>query len=177
MKTSSLLLLGACSSTASPEPVDAKILIAGVAYKRDIDDMRESPALDIMGLLHAKGALVSYADPFVPEVHGREWSGRFDIKAVEMTRSSLAEYDAVRSARPDGRTIAFVVNDAGISRLHLLDVATRKYAPVAGLVDGVTASLQWHQNSREVGFTLASAPSSLVTWTLGGLTSSVTQER
>ena len=61
----------------------SNVLIAGVAYKRDIDDMRESPALDVMGLLHARGAKVSYADPYVPEVHGREWSGRYDIKAVE----------------------------------------------------------------------------------------------
>ena len=53
----------------------SQLLIAGVAYKRDIDDMRESPALDVMGLLHGKGAKVSYADPYVPEVHGREWSG------------------------------------------------------------------------------------------------------
>ncbi len=70
----------------------SNILIAGVAYKRDIDDMRESPALDVMGLLHAKGARVSYADPFVPEVHGREWSAGFDIRAVELTRSSLPQY-------------------------------------------------------------------------------------
>jgi len=73
----------------------ANILIAGVAYKRDIDDMRESPALDIMGLLHAKGARVSYADPHVPEVHGREWAGAFDIRAVELTRASLGQYDCV----------------------------------------------------------------------------------
>ena len=73
----------------------AQILIAGVAYKRDIDDMRESPALDIMGLLHAKGATVSYADPFVPEVHGREWPGGFDIKAVDLTRGSIGRYDCV----------------------------------------------------------------------------------
>jgi UDP-N-acetyl-D-glucosamine dehydrogenase len=73
----------------------AKILIAGVAYKRDIDDMRESPALDIMGLLHAKGARVSYADPFVPEVHGREWPGGFDITAVDLTRGSIGQYDCV----------------------------------------------------------------------------------
>jgi UDP-N-acetyl-D-glucosamine dehydrogenase len=73
----------------------ANILIVGVAYKRDIDDMRESPALDVMGLLHTKGAKVSYADPFVPEVHGREWSAGFDIKAVELTRSSLSQYDCV----------------------------------------------------------------------------------
>jgi UDP-N-acetyl-D-glucosamine dehydrogenase len=73
----------------------SKILIAGIAYKRDIDDMRESPALDVMGLLHAKGASVAYADPYVPEVHGREWSGRVDIKAVDLTRGAISPYDCV----------------------------------------------------------------------------------
>jgi UDP-N-acetyl-D-glucosamine dehydrogenase len=73
----------------------ASILVVGVAYKRDIDDMRESPALDVMGLLHGKGARVSYVDPYVPEVHGREWSGGFDVKAVEMTRGTLRQYDCV----------------------------------------------------------------------------------
>ena len=48
---------------------NAKILILGVAYKKDIDDMRESPALSIIDLLRAKGATVVYHDPFVPEVH------------------------------------------------------------------------------------------------------------
>jgi UDP-N-acetyl-D-glucosamine dehydrogenase len=70
-------------------------LIAGVAYKRDIDDMRESPALDIMGLLHAKGARVSYADPYVAEVHGREWAGGFDIRAVDLDRGAIGQYDCV----------------------------------------------------------------------------------
>jgi UDP-N-acetyl-D-glucosamine dehydrogenase len=73
----------------------SKVLIAGVAYKRDIDDMRESPAMDVMGLLLARGAQVSYADPFVPVVHGREWSGGYDLKAVDMTRGHIAEYDCV----------------------------------------------------------------------------------
>jgi len=73
----------------------SNILIAGVAYKRDIDDMRESPALDVMGLLHTKGAKVAYADPYVPEVHGREWSGRYDIKSVELTRGSISRYDCI----------------------------------------------------------------------------------
>jgi UDP-N-acetyl-D-glucosamine dehydrogenase len=71
------------------------VLIAGVAYKRDIDDMRESPAMDVMGLLHGRGARVSYADPFVPVVHGREWAGGYDVKAVDMTRGSIAQYDCV----------------------------------------------------------------------------------
>jgi UDP-N-acetyl-D-glucosamine dehydrogenase len=69
----------------------ANVLVAGVAYKRDIDDMRESPA----GLLHAKGAQLSYADPFVPEVQGREWAGGYDIRAVELTRGSIGQYDCV----------------------------------------------------------------------------------
>jgi UDP-N-acetyl-D-glucosamine dehydrogenase len=73
----------------------SKVLVAGIAYKRDIDDMRESPALDVMGLLHAKGALVSYADPFVPALQAREWSGGNDIKAVDLTRGSIAQYDCV----------------------------------------------------------------------------------
>jgi UDP-N-acetyl-D-glucosamine dehydrogenase len=46
----------------------SKILILGVAYKKDIDDMRESPALSIIDLLRARGAELSYHDPFVPEV-------------------------------------------------------------------------------------------------------------
>jgi UDP-N-acetyl-D-glucosamine dehydrogenase len=47
----------------------SKILIYGMAYKRDIDDVRESPALDIMHLLRKRGAEVGYADPFVPELN------------------------------------------------------------------------------------------------------------
>jgi UDP-N-acetyl-D-glucosamine dehydrogenase len=73
----------------------SRILIAGIAYKRDIDDMRESPALDVMGMLHERGAQVSYADPYVPEVHGREWSGRFDLKAVDLTRGVIGQYDCI----------------------------------------------------------------------------------
>jgi UDP-N-acetyl-D-glucosamine dehydrogenase len=73
----------------------ANILIAGVAYKRDIDDMRESPALDVMGLLHGKGARVSYVDPYVPEVHAREWSGRMDIASVNVSRGSFGQYDCI----------------------------------------------------------------------------------
>jgi len=71
------------------------VLIAGIAYKRDIDDMRESPALDVMGLLHAKGAKLAYADPYVPQLHAREWSGREDLRAVEMTRGDISQYDCV----------------------------------------------------------------------------------
>ena len=73
----------------------ANILIAGVAYKRDIDDMRESPALDVMGLLRDKGATVSYVDPYVPEVHGREWSGRVDVRSEDPSTISYGRYDCI----------------------------------------------------------------------------------
>jgi UDP-N-acetyl-D-glucosamine dehydrogenase len=53
----------------------SRVLLLGVAYKRDIDDVRESPALDVMKLLEEKGADVVYHDPFIPEVRedGRVW--------------------------------------------------------------------------------------------------------
>jgi UDP-N-acetyl-D-glucosamine dehydrogenase len=73
----------------------SSILIAGVAYKRDIDDMRESPALDVLSLLHARGAKVAYADPYVPELHGREWAGKYDLKATDLTRGSIRQYDCI----------------------------------------------------------------------------------
>jgi UDP-N-acetyl-D-glucosamine dehydrogenase len=73
----------------------SRVLVAGVAYKRDIDDMRESPALDIMHLLEQKGATVDYTDPFVPEVHGREWPGRRDLASVDVTRGGFGRYDCV----------------------------------------------------------------------------------
>src|SRR5262249_25898913 len=73
----------------------SNILVAGVAYKRDIDDMRESPAMDVMGLLLARGARIAYADPYVPVVHAPEWSGGYDLHAADMTRGQIAQYDWV----------------------------------------------------------------------------------
>ena len=51
----------------------SQILVLGAAYKPDIDDIRESPALDVIGLLIQKGALVSYHDPYIKSVHHEEW--------------------------------------------------------------------------------------------------------
>jgi UDP-N-acetyl-D-glucosamine dehydrogenase len=47
----------------------SKILLLGVAYKKDVDDVRESPALEIMELLQEKGAVLSYSDPYIPRLH------------------------------------------------------------------------------------------------------------
>ena len=46
----------------------SRLLVLGVTYKRDVNDVRESPALEIIGLLRKKGASVAYADPYVPEL-------------------------------------------------------------------------------------------------------------
>jgi UDP-N-acetyl-D-glucosamine dehydrogenase len=71
------------------------ILVAGIAYKRDIDDVRESPALDVLGLLHARGADVRYADPHVPQLEARDWAGGERLASIALTPSALAEADCV----------------------------------------------------------------------------------
>jgi UDP-N-acetyl-D-glucosamine dehydrogenase len=71
------------------------VLILGLAYKRDIDDIRESPSLDVMTLLHQKGATVQYADPYVPNLSARSWHGGFDLRGKPITPSTLAEADCV----------------------------------------------------------------------------------
>ena len=47
----------------------SKVLVLGAAYKPDIDDVRESPALDVIGLLRQKGGIVDYHDPYIPHIH------------------------------------------------------------------------------------------------------------
>jgi UDP-N-acetyl-D-glucosamine dehydrogenase len=73
----------------------SSILVLGIAYKRDIDDIRESPALDVMHILQERGADVSYADPHAPVLAAREWLGRRDVVAVEPTATELGKYDCV----------------------------------------------------------------------------------
>jgi UDP-N-acetyl-D-glucosamine dehydrogenase len=73
----------------------ARILVAGIAYKRDIDDMRESPAIDVMGLLHERGARLSYSDPHVPALAGRAWPGRYNMTSVPIDAATLGSVDCV----------------------------------------------------------------------------------
>jgi UDP-N-acetyl-D-glucosamine dehydrogenase len=72
----------------------SRILIAGVAYKRNIDDMRESPALDVMHLLQARGAEIAYVDPYVPTL--RDAHGGFELDSLEtLDAGTLAAFDCV----------------------------------------------------------------------------------
>ncbi len=67
------------------------VLVLGMAYKKDIGDYRESPALDIARLLQSKGAVVSYHDPFVPELK----VDGLDLRSVEIGGTRLKAYDCV----------------------------------------------------------------------------------
>jgi UDP-N-acetyl-D-glucosamine dehydrogenase len=73
----------------------SSILVLGAAYKRDIDDYRESPALDVMAELLQKGANLTYHDPYVPEIHAREWAGGFDMSSVPLSTASIEAADCV----------------------------------------------------------------------------------
>ena len=72
----------------------ARVLVLGIAYKKNVDDMRESPSVEIMELLRAAGADLAYTDPHVP-VFPRMREHSFDLSSVELTAKTLAEYDAV----------------------------------------------------------------------------------
>ena len=70
----------------------ARVLVLGVAYKRDIDDLRESPALTIIELLQKDGAQVSYHDPYFPFIgKGR----KYDLQMKCATLENLGQYDCV----------------------------------------------------------------------------------
>ena len=73
----------------------SKILILGIAYKRDIDDIRESPALDVMAVLKQRGGLLNYHDPYAPHLAAREWPGGVDMASVPLTTQTLADADCV----------------------------------------------------------------------------------
>jgi UDP-N-acetyl-D-glucosamine dehydrogenase len=72
----------------------SRVLALGIAYKRDVDDMRESPAVEVMEILRARGAEVEYCDPNVP-VFPKMREHSFDLKSVSMTPEMLASYDCV----------------------------------------------------------------------------------
>lgn len=74
----------------------SKVLVIGLAYKPDVDDMRESPTFKIFDLLKGVGAQVSYYDPFIPEItptrEHADWTGE---KSIEWEKPLISSYDAV----------------------------------------------------------------------------------
>jgi UDP-N-acetyl-D-glucosamine dehydrogenase len=72
----------------------SRVLVLGIAYKKDVADMRESPSVELMERLRDKGAVVDYSDPHVP-VFPRLREHRFDLSSVALTPEALASYDLV----------------------------------------------------------------------------------
>ncbi|AOS38736.1 UDP-N-acetyl-D-glucosamine 6-dehydrogenase [Pseudomonas brassicacearum] len=72
----------------------SKVLVLGIAYKKNVDDMRESPSVEIMELIEAKGGLVGYSDPHVP-VFPKMREHHFELSSEPLTESNIASFDAV----------------------------------------------------------------------------------
>jgi UDP-N-acetyl-D-glucosamine dehydrogenase len=121
---------------------NSRILVLGVAYKRDIDDLRESPALEVMRLMQAKGAQVFYHDPFCPVIRDDGHTSLADLpmKSVVLDEALLGAMDCV----------VVVTDHSGVDydlvRKHaLLTVDTRgvmRGVPGEGLVVGLSGQEQ-----------------------------------
>ena len=72
----------------------SNILILGLSYKKNIDDTRESPAVEIMSLLEEKGAKIAYSDPHVP-VFPRKRDYNFDLQSTFLTAENISHYDCI----------------------------------------------------------------------------------
>jgi len=73
----------------------AQLLVLGVAYKKDVDDLRESPTLKIMEILQKRGAEFEYNDPYFPQLHKMRHYDYSHMKSVPLSPETLGKYDAV----------------------------------------------------------------------------------
>jgi UDP-N-acetyl-D-glucosamine dehydrogenase len=73
----------------------SKILLLGVAYKKDVDDLRESPSLKLLELLTGRGAKLDYNDPYFPALHKMRHYDFSNMRSVDLTPPAVASYDCV----------------------------------------------------------------------------------
>lgn len=87
---------------------NSKVLVLGIAYKKNVDDMRESPSVEIMELVSAKGGVVAYSDPHVP-VFPKMREHNFNLTSEILSAENLASFDAVILATDhDGFDYGFI---------------------------------------------------------------------
>jgi UDP-N-acetyl-D-glucosamine dehydrogenase len=72
----------------------SKVLVLGIAYKKDVDDMRESPSVELMEILREKGADIAYSDPHVP-IFPKMREHFFELKSIALTAEAIGSYDVV----------------------------------------------------------------------------------
>ncbi|MGH9321809.1 MAG: UDP binding domain-containing protein, partial [Vicinamibacteria bacterium] len=114
----------------------SRILLVGVSYKPDVDDVRESPALDLLRLLEQKGATVSYHDPYVPEL-------RFEgaaYRSAPLTESVKDSDCVVIVTNHSSLDVAAIVDGAAL----VIDTrnATKHLAPSATVASGEPKKIQ-----------------------------------
>jgi UDP-N-acetyl-D-glucosamine dehydrogenase len=110
----------------------SKILMLGIAYKKNVDDMRESPSLKLIELIEARGAHVEYFDPYIPVIPmTREHAELAGRRSVALDAKALASYDAVLIATDhDNVDYKLVVDNAKVV------VDTRNACAKAGIPEG-----------------------------------------
>ncbi len=106
----------------------SRILVLGIAYKKNVDDMRESPSVELMLKLSQLGAEIAYSDPHIP-VFPKIRKCHFDLSSVELTPETLAAYDCVLLATDHDR-----FDYDMIGRHARLIVDTRGRFPAGGKV-------------------------------------------
>ncbi|MFC1552714.1 nucleotide sugar dehydrogenase, partial [Candidatus Latescibacterota bacterium] len=75
---------------------NSKVLLIGIAYKPDVDDMRESPSLKLLDLLDEKGAKISFYDPFIPTIpESRKYKKFEGMESIELNPGTIKDFDAV----------------------------------------------------------------------------------
>jgi len=108
----------------------SKILILGIAYKKNVEDMRESPAVELMEMLQQKEASIQYSDPHVP-VFPKMRDYSFNLTSTDLTSSNLSEFDCVVLATDhDAVDYEFIKNHAQL----IIDTRGRYRDPAPNIV-------------------------------------------
>lgn len=108
----------------------SRILVLGIAYKKNVDDMRESPSVEIMELIEAKGGLVAYSDPHVP-VFPEMREHNFELSSEVITAENLSSFDAVVLATDHDKFDYEMIKQ----HAHLIIDSRGKYrAPAANVI-------------------------------------------
>jgi UDP-N-acetyl-D-glucosamine dehydrogenase len=108
----------------------SKVLVLGIAYKKNVDDMRESPSVLLMEKLRDLGAQIAYSDPHVP-VFPKMREHKFDLRSVDLNATRLAEYDCVLLATDhDKFDYGMIVQNASL----LIDTRGKYQEPAANVI-------------------------------------------
>jgi UDP-N-acetyl-D-glucosamine dehydrogenase len=130
-------LVDALSDRLSKPIKGARVLVVGLAYKKNVDDMRESPSITLMELLESRGAYVDYYDSFIPVVPPtREHMHLAGRKSIDWTTENLASFDAALIATDHddvdltflAQNVPLVIDTRGVTRSlpdNLQDVVVR----------------------------------------------------